>query len=501
MSAQSGVQILKGAHVMDPGQGIDRVVDVTIADGKIQAIGASPAVGEMIDFSGCYLSPGWIDIHVHVYGTLGFADPDSIGVYQGVTTYVDAGGAGIDTIDEFAAMMDGRTLTRLYLGAYMRPMGLISLNFIEGDTRTLTSIPIAKWLDYMKQDRDRIRYLKVAALTGYGHGPMKMFKGLAETLRLPLYAHVGEFQLQPGADVAYEIYGVVDAGDIITHLYHGNECGLLDKDGKIMPVIKDAARRGVLFDVGFGGYNFSWSVAEKAVAQDFLPDLISSDLQQFNVVGPAYSLANVMTVCMRLGMSVRDVIERVTVNAARALSLADRGGSLRPGMPADITVFRIEDGDFALSDTQSAIRRTDRRITPLVTFKDGRRIECDVMRCQDERNWLLQIAEDKPPDAVERFSPQQRRFLAALAQELSQVQWDDASVEHLDLDKAIELHLAFRRVRAAVGIPLKPALTAVFDSFLNHPFTMQVGLFLLRRPRDFALARLKEAAERQLQLT
>ena len=148
-----GVQILRGAHVIDRSQGIDRVVDVAIADGKIHSIGERLEGGEVVDVSGKYLSPGWIDIHVHVYGTLGFADPDSIGVYQGVTSFVEAGGPGIDTLDEFAALTDGRMLTRLYVGPYcMRPTGLISLNFIEGDTpRTLTHIPLVKWLDYMQE--------------------------------------------------------------------------------------------------------------------------------------------------------------------------------------------------------------------------------------------------------------------------------------------------------------------------------------------------------------
>src|SRR5436190_13834101 len=144
------MQILRGAHVIDRSQGIDRVTDVAIADGKIHSIGEVPSAGEVIDVSGSYLSPGWIDIHVHIYGTLGFADPDSIGVYQGVTSYVEAGGPGIGTLDEFLALLGGRTTTALYAGPYLRPLGILSLNFIEGDVRTITNVPIADWLDFKK---------------------------------------------------------------------------------------------------------------------------------------------------------------------------------------------------------------------------------------------------------------------------------------------------------------------------------------------------------------
>ena len=492
---------MRGAHVIDRAQGIDKVVDVAIDQGKIRSIGGeAPPGAEVIDVSGCYLSPGWIDIHVHVYGTLGFADPDSIGVYQGVTSMVEAGGPGIDTLDEFAALTDGRMTTRLYVGPYaMRPIGLVSLNFIEGDdVRTLTHVPIVKWMDYMKEQGDRLRYMKIGAYGGFGVGAQRMAKGLAETVGRPLYIHIGEQQLQPGTDDANEIFGIAGKGDIITHLFHSNKYGVLGDDGRILPQVRDAARRGVLFDVGFGGYNFSWSVAEKVMAQGLVPEIISSDLQQFNVLGPVYSLAHVMGACMRLGMSVQDVVERVTANPARALLLEDRAGALRPGMPADITVFEVEEGEYEIKDTRGRARTAQHRIVPRMAFKDGARFDCDLQRAHDERNWLIQIAEDEAPEAMSRLTGHQRAFLGALADKLSRIDWTAADLEHFNLAKALVLHDAFRQVVSETGTPLKTALNAFFDCFLNHPFTMQVGIFLIRLPRRKVLARLKEAAEKEL---
>jgi dihydroorotase len=486
--------VLKGAHVIDPGQGIDGIVDIAIENGKIRSLDNLPADARTIDLAGCYLSPGWVDIHVHIYGTLGFADPDSIGVYQGVTSYVEAGGPGIGTLDEFLALLGGRTVTSLYAGPYLRPLGILSLNFIEGDVRTITNIPIADWLDFKKAHPELLRYLKVGAFSGYGYGPTKLAKGLAEILGLPLYAHIGEHQLQPGNDSAFEIYKVSEAGDIVTHIYHGNECGILDRDGKVLPVVRRAKDKGVLFDVGFGGYNFSWRVAEKAYAQDFIPDIISSDLQQFNVAGPAYSLANVATCFLKLGLSLQQVIERVTVNPARALKMTDIAGTLAPGMPADITVFRVERGAFSLADTTSHTRAFDQRIVPTIAFKNGQRIDCDLERCQDERNWLLQVAEDHEPEAVKRLTAQQLGFLDALATKLATIPWDVSSVETFDYGKALALQDAFHQVRVGEGIPLRAALTAVFDSFLDSPFSIQVGLFLMRLDRSFALERLRRVS-------
>ena len=184
---------------------------------------------------------------------------------------------------------------------------------------------------------------------------------------------------------------------MITHIYHGNLGQILDDDGKVLPVVRDAERRGVLFDLGFGSYNFAWSVAEKSFAQGIIPHTISSDLQQFNVIRPVKSLANVLTAMLRVGLSLQEVMARVTANPARALSLTDRAGSLKPGLPADITIFRVESGAFEISDCYKQVRTADRQIVPVIAFKAGKRFDCDLGLGQDESNWFLQFAEDHVP--------------------------------------------------------------------------------------------------------
>lgn len=484
--------ILKGAHVIDPTSGRDGVADVRIDAGRITDVGAFAMLpgDEVLDLGGDYLTPGWVDMHVHAYGTLGFADPDSIGVYQGVTSFVEAGGPGIDTLPEFVALLGGKTVTSLYAGPYIRPMGIIGLNWLEGDPRSIKNIPVERWLDFQEQHPGLLRYLKTGEFERSGRGPLRMAKGLAELLNLPLYVHVGEHQ-RPGFDNgSYEIYDIADKGDIITHLYHNNGGRILDADGKVLDCVRRARARGVLFDTSIGGYNFSWDVAEKGFAQGMIPDFISSDLQQFNVLGPTYSLANVMSIFLHLGFTLPEVIERVTAAPARALSLTDAAGSLRVGAPADITVFRVEDGEFVLSDTSKGKRTAKRRIVPRLTFKNGVRYEVDLERCQDERNWLMQIAEESIPPTATRLNERQRAFLGELRGALAGVQWQTAQADRLDLDSAIELQELFHRARTATGTELGEALRAVFDVFLDSPFTMQIGLFLNRLDRSFALARL-----------
>ena len=499
MSSATESFVLQGAHVLDAEQGIDRIANVHVANGKIEFVGdrAIAPDAKVIDVSGHHLSPGWVDIHVHAYGTLGFANPDSIGIYQGVTSFVEAGGAGIGVLDQFMALLDNLK-TSLYAGAFIRPMGLLGLNFIEGDIRTLGDVPITRWVDFAKQNRDMLRYIKCNAMGDYGPGTLKLTKGLAEILNLPLYMHIGEFQLQnPKHLLAPEAFRIAEAGDMITHLYHGNLGQVIDDEGKVLPVVREAQRRGVIFDLGFGGYNFSWDVAEKCFAQDLIPHTISSDLQQFNVVRPVKSLANVMSAMLHLGLTLPQVIERVTRNAAKAISLTDRAGSLRPGLPADITVFRVDTGNYEISDCYTKVRKAEKQIVPLITFKNGKRFDADMTMGLDESNWFLQIAEDHVPTAAGELSERQRTFLNSLAAALSSTTWEVTSAEHLDIEKALELQEMFHQVRAQHGLALKDALKAVYSSFLDQNFTMQIGLLLVRLEQPFALARLRDVSKKQ----
>jgi len=487
--------VLANAHVIDPASGLDAVTDVTLRDGTIAAIGGPRAAdAATIDLHGHYLTPGWIDVHVHAYGTLGFADPDSIGIYQGVTTFVEAGGPGVDTFAEFVATMSGRTATSLYAGVYVRPLGIIGLTFIEDDVRNWLDIPIERWIDTVAEHRDLIRYLKIGAFERYGPGPLKLAKGLAETLGLPLYVHIGEFAATTGETGSLDIFRIAEAGDIITHIYTSNLGGVLDTDGRVRPVVREAERRGVLFDIGFGGYNFSWPVAEAAYAQELVPHIISSDLQQFNVTGPVYSLANVLSVFLALGMPLGAIVERVTCNPAQALGLADRAGSLQVGAPADVTVFRVEDAAVTLHDCFRVARTAERSIVPVMTFKNGQRYDADLARCQDEANWFMQIAEAHPPAACAHFSTTQRAFLRSLNAELGAIAWQPEAAKRQDIRKATVLQHAVHRAAATNELGLREALDALYRSFVEHPFAVQSGLFLLRLERAFVLERLLEVA-------
>ena len=187
--------------------------------------------------------------------------------------------------------------------------------------------------------------------------------------------------------------------------------------------------------------------ADRAFEQGLPPDIISSDLQQYSALGPAFSLAHVMSILMKQGMSVPAIVKAVTDAPARALHIQDRAGSLAPGRPADITVSRIERGRFDLADTQGVVRTAGERFVPVMAFKNGVRHDSDLTRCQDERNWVLQIVEDHVPAAARSLTPRQIAFLASLREALLAVDWT-YDLKNLDLARAHALRAVFDVVRA-----------------------------------------------------
>jgi dihydroorotase len=215
------------------------------------------------------------------------------------------------------------------------------------------------------------------------------------------------------------------------------------------------------------------------------------------VVRPAKSLANVMSAMLRLGMPLAEVVARVTGNAAKAIRLTDRAGSLRPGLPADITVFRVDSGAYEISDCYTQVRKADKMIVPAMTFKNGKRFDADMALGQDESNWFLQFAEDHVPAAAAQLSERQREFLDALAIRLSSTTWEVSNAERLDIMKALELQDMFHNAREQLGLPLRDALRAVYVSFLEQNFTMQIGLLLVRQEPPFVISRLRDVSRKR----
>jgi dihydroorotase len=197
-----------------------------------------------------------------------------------------------------------------------------------------------------------------------------------------------------------------------------------------------------------------------------------------------------MSAMMAIGMSFDDVLSRVTINPARQLGLTHKTGSLSPGMPADVTVVDIQNGDFVFADTTGKSRRGKQLIVPVLTIKAGEIIYPNRELAEAESNWSMEgsIAYDEIPENANLLDAEQRVFLGKLAQVfLELAEWEGVSV-----------HEAFHRTRQASGIDLRRGAEAVFHSFMSSRFTPPIGFFLALQDRDFVLARLCKVAARRL---
>lgn len=371
---------LCGGRVIDPATGFDAIADVLIEDGTVAAIGPLPpetvAASEVVDVSGCVVTPGFIDLHVHVMPGLGdfCVDADQVGVGMGVPTVVDGGTSGVATFDlaRRAVIDHPHTATKVLSFIDPNQLYLATKDFIchkleiANDARNIDVASLEASLD---RNRDVVVGLKVRAC--YTEDPhvspfLETAKGVAGDL--PVMVHLGRFPHTPSISTE-SLLPALRGGDIITHAFRGAG-GMLIPDGGPTPALRDALERGVRLDVGHSGTDFRFREARRLFAHGVFPHTISTDLNVFTVGGPVYSLAETMTKIWSLGVDLADVIAMVTCNTAASIHRTDSLGALAVGRDADISVTRIVESPHDVSDGYETVT-VERRLEPVGCMRGG----------------------------------------------------------------------------------------------------------------------------------
>ncbi|TAM78857.1 MAG: amidohydrolase/deacetylase family metallohydrolase [Acidobacteria bacterium] len=369
--------VIRGGRVIDPSQDLDAVRDVAITGGKIARVKSdipSSQAREVINASGKIVTPGLIDIHTHVFPYVGpyGIEPDPYCVHRGVTTVVDAGTSGSLAFPAFRKFIIERAATRI------RPLlHVVSIGMIAGSTPNMGELEDLRYcvpklaVQAANRNRDLVVGFKIRFSRDYT-GPndyegMKRARETADEARLPLMIHIGgSYTPLP------KLLALMKKGDVVTHAFNGHPDGIVDSRGKLLPEVLEARRRGVLFDVGHGAGSFSFDVMEECLKQDFLPDTISSDLYSANINGPVFDLVTTLSKFLLLGLSLRQVVERVTVNSARVFDFGAEIGTLRPGAEADVSVLDLREGNFVFVDSGRKTRTGRQKIEPVVTIRGGK---------------------------------------------------------------------------------------------------------------------------------
>ena len=349
--------LIKGAKPVGFAQpSLPPVLDVLVAaDGAILDVGATIAAdnANIVEAKGAFISPGWTDLHAHVWygGTDISIRPEQGGAARGVTTIVDAGSAGEANFHGLREFIIEPARENIYAFLNLGSIGLVACNRVS-ELQDMRSIDIDRTIAVIKANRDVIVGLKVRASAvisgGWDLVPLKLAKKISRVLDLPVMVHVGE--PPPLYD---DVLGLLTEGDIVTHCFNGKQGGSIIEDDDLYKLAEDAARRGIILDVGHGGASFSFDVGKAALERGLKPNTISTDLHNRSLDTSVWDLATTMSKLLSLGMGMEDVIVASSTAPKRAIG-KPADNLLVKGKPAEFTLFDLVDGDLVVTDSQGA---------------------------------------------------------------------------------------------------------------------------------------------------
>ena len=381
--------LLKGGHVIDPANNIDRLMDVAVADGKIAAVQLdipSAEAGKVVDARGLYVTPGLIDIHVHIgYGgapdnwyspsarshTPPFGMPPDLMFNSGVTTVVDAGSSGAATFLREKEMVMEHARMRV-----LAFLNIVADGMNGGLEQTVDQMDPKLCAETIEKNRDLIVGVKTAHYwpTRPYDGEHQPWTAVDRAEQCAQMAHVPMmvdfWPRQHLRSYAELILKKMRPGDIHTHVF-AQQFPIILPNGKLNPIMEEARKRGVIFDVGHGGGSFWFRNAVPAVEQGFLPDSISTDLHMESMTWKAISMVNVMSKFLAMGIPLATLIRESTINPAKEIHRPELG-TLSVGRVADIAVLQELHGKYSYADDGDARMDGNGKLIARMTVRAGR---------------------------------------------------------------------------------------------------------------------------------
>jgi dihydroorotase len=351
--------LVKGGHVIDPKNGIDAVMDIAIKAGKIFKVGKNLPASEakqVVDATGLKVVPGIIDMHAHVFaGTqpdhylsdgLSALMPDGYTFRVGVTTVVDCGGAGWRNFSTFKKNVIDISQTRVISFLNIVGEGMRGGNY-EQDIADMNPKLAA---NTAKQYKDYIVGFKLAHFNGADWTPTTRAVEAGKLAELPVIIDFGGSQ--PNLSIQELFFNHLRPGDIYTHTYaalNGAREEIVDANNTLKPFVLEAQKRGIIFDVGYGGASFNYTQAIPALKAGLFPNTISTDLHTGSMNSSMKDQLSVMSKFMNLGMPLFEVIKASTWKPAQVINRTNLG-HLTEGAEADIAILNIRKGSFGFYD-------------------------------------------------------------------------------------------------------------------------------------------------------
>ncbi|WP_375784512.1 amidohydrolase family protein [Bradyrhizobium sp. Pha-3] len=375
--------VIKSGDVIDPSQSLRGKRDIGIRWGLIEAIEdeipAARAV-KTIDASGKLVMPGLVDLHCHVYpyGSAIGIPADELVQFQGTTTVVSAGDAGVNNLAALRRFIVAQSRSRIYAFVHIANNGLSA--FPVAELYNIDNAQVEACAMALAENPDFLIGVKVRmsenVIFKHGIEPLKRGIQACEMCGWParMMVHIGGVETR---ELMSDILDLLRPGDILTHAYSGapNMSGAFTnivQDGKLLPAALAAKQRGVLFDVGHGGGSFDFTVAEIAIPAGCTPDTISSDIHVFSGNSPGIPfLPNVMSKFLAMGSSLDQVVAMATSVPARIINRTPKIGTLQRGAPGDVAIMDLIEGPVSFVDTRNNKRDGNLQLKPVQTVVNG----------------------------------------------------------------------------------------------------------------------------------
>jgi dihydroorotase len=378
VSAQTIDLLIINGHVIDPKNNIDAVMDIAIQNNRIVEVakGINKQAKKTIDAKGLYVTPGLIDLHGHhFFGTkensylsnsFTALPPDGFTFRAGVTTAVDAGGAGWRNFDIFKSNVIGHSKTRMF--SFLNIVGAgMSGGANEQDIADMNPKLAAMTAI---ENKEYIVGIKLAHFIGSEWTPTERAVEAGKLAGIPVMVDFG--RASPPLPMETLLMEKLRPGDILTHCYGGvSDREKFVENGKLLPYALKAQQRGIIFDVGHGGGSFLFSQAIPAIKQGLKPNTISTDLHTGSMNAGMKDMLNIMSKLMNIGLSLQEVIAASTWKPAQIIKKPELG-NLSVGSLADVAVFSLDKGSFGFIDVDRYKITGDKKLTCQMTILDGK---------------------------------------------------------------------------------------------------------------------------------
>ncbi|HKG68040.1 MAG TPA: amidohydrolase/deacetylase family metallohydrolase [Segetibacter sp.] len=373
--------LIKDGHVLDPKNNIDGVVDIAINDGKIVQVAKnidSKQAVQVINAKGLLVTPGLIDIHSHNFwgtepdhqyenGNLALP-PDGFTFRNGVTTVVDAGSSGWRTFPTFKAQTIDVSKTRVL--AFLNIVGEGMRGGYEQNSNDMDAKMSAL---VARRYKEFIVGFKVAHYEGPEWTPVdRAVEAGKQAGGIPVMVDFGGSN--PPLPLEQLFMTHLRPGDIFTHCFgqlSSREFIVDTQTHKVKPFVWAAKKRGINFDVGYGGISFAFSQAVPAVKEGFYPNSISTDIHVGSMNNAMKDMLTTMSKFLAMGMDLKSVITASTWNPAKEIKHEELG-NLSVGSGADVAILNVREGKFGLFDYTGYRIAADKRLECEVTIRDGK---------------------------------------------------------------------------------------------------------------------------------